>query len=204
MNFAVQTTRYPLMLNLFSPEPSHIIVAQPRRLACQTAAKRVAQEQGYTLGKSSNCPIGYAIRFETIQPSYDCDRTLQFQTPGVLLRHAAEDPLLSDVTHLCIDEIHERNSDIDLLLSLAKCAVQRRLKHKELPPLKLILMSATLDSSHWEAYFRNNKHDVTSPEITVAVVNVPEIRRYPITTVRSYIDVLYRLIFPSNISYRFT
>lgn len=173
------------MLNLFSPEPSHIVVAQPRRLACQTAARRVAQEQGYTLGKSKSCPIGYAVRFESVQPSFDCDRTIQFQTPGVLLRRAAEDPLLSDVTHLCIDEIHERNADIDLLLALAKQAVRRRLKHKELPPLKLILMSATLDSSHWESYFRehNDRDDHNAPTVSVAVVNVPEIRRYPITTV---------------------
>lgn len=172
------------MLNLFSPEPSHIVVAQPRRLACQTAARRVAQEQGYTLGKSISCPIGYAVRFESIQPSYDCDRTIQFQTPGVLLRRAAEDPLLSDVTHLCIDEIHERNADIDLLLALAKQAVRRRLNHRELPPLKLILMSATLDSSHWESYFRGNENDdKNSAKVSVAVVNVPEIRRFPITTV---------------------
>lgn len=181
----LQTTRYPLMLNLFSPESSHIVVAQPRRLACQTAARRVAQEQGYTLGKSNSCPIGYAVRFESVKPSYDCDRTIQFQTPGVILRRAAEDPLLSDVTHLCIDEIHERNADIDLLLALAKQAVRRRLKHKDLPPLKLILMSATLDSSHWESYFRDKNHrdNDNAPVVSVAVVNVPEIRRYPITTV---------------------
>lgn len=172
------------MLNLFSPEPSHIIVAQPRRLACQTAARRVAQEQGHTLGKSTNCPIGYAVRFESVQPSYDSDRTIQFQTPGVLLRRAAADPLLSEMTHLCIDEIHERNADIDLLLALAKQAVRRRLNHKELPPLKLVLMSATLDSSHWESYFRGNSDgDRSSAKISVAVVNVPEIRRFPITTV---------------------
>ena len=173
------------MLNLFSPEPSHIVVAQPRRLACQTAARRVAQEQGYTIGKSKNCPIGYAVRFESVQPSYECDRTIQFQTPGVLLRRAAEDPLLSDVTHLCIDEIHERNADIDLLLALAKQAVRRRLNHKDLPPLKLILMSATLDSSHWESYFRgiDDRDSDNAPMVSVAVVNVPEIRRYPITTI---------------------
>jgi HrpA-like RNA helicase len=168
------------MVNLFSPEPSRIIVAQPRRLACQTAARRVAQEQGYVLGKP-NCPIGYSIRFETMAPSPNCDRTIEFQTPGVLLRYAAADPLLSEVTHLCIDEIHERNADIDLLLALAKQAVRRRLQHPDLPPLRLILMSATLDSSHWEAYFRRGEGG--TPELTLKVVNVPEIRRFPITTV---------------------
>jgi HrpA-like RNA helicase len=170
------------MINLFSPLPSRIVVAQPRRLACQTAARRVAHEQGFVLGKP-NCPIGYAIRFETIQPSPECDRTIQFQTPGVLLRYAAEDPLLSDVTHLCIDEIHERNADIDLLLALAKQAVRRRLQHSELPPLRLILMSATLDSSQWESYFRDKNNNGSAQDISVAVVDVPDMRRYPISTV---------------------
>lgn len=167
------------MLSLFSPsgETTKIIVAQPRRLACQTAARRVAYEQGFQVG-SHQCPIGYAIRFESFLASADSGRTIDFMTPGVLLRRAAEDPLLSDLTHLCIDEIHERNADMDLLLALAKQALRRRANHKTLPPLQLILMSATLDSSHWESYFRKDY-----PETSVAVVDVPDGRRFPITTV---------------------
>lgn len=136
----------------------------------------MAFEQGFQIG-SHGCPIGYAIRFESILASAD-NRTIDFQTPGVLLRRAAEDPLLSDVTHLCIDEIHERNADMDLLLALAKQAIRRRANHKTLPPLRLVLMSATLDSSHWESYFRDDDR-----KISVAVVDVPDIRRFPIRTV---------------------
>lgn len=173
-----KTTRYPLMLSLFSPtgDSTKILVAQPRRLACQTAARRVAYEQGFQIG-SDQCPIGYAIRFES-KPSSAYSRTIDFQTSGVLLRRAAEDPLLSDVTHLCIDEIHERNADMDLLLALAKQALIRRARQTTLPPLRLVLMSATLDSSHWESYFRDD-----DLKISVAVVDVPDARRFPIETI---------------------
>lgn len=167
------------MLSLFSPTgPStKIVVVQPRRLACQTAANRVAMEQGFVVG-SKDCPIGYAIRFESRLSSTTMGRTVDFCTPGVLLRCAADDPDLSSVTHLVIDEIHERNADVDLLLALAKQVMQKRAQHATLQPLRLILMSATLDWSRWEAYFK-----LKDPSITVELVNLPDVRRFPITTV---------------------
>lgn len=166
------------MLSLFSPAgaATKIVVAQPRRLACQSAARRVAEEQNYLIG-SPDCPVGYAIRFESF-PASAGSRTIDFQTPGVLLRRATDDPLLSDITHLCIDEIHERNADMDLLLALAKQALRARANHPTLPPLQIVLMSATLDSSHWNSYFRND-----DPNTSVAVVDVPDVRCFPITTV---------------------
>ena len=113
-----KTTRYPLMLSLFATGNPKIVVAQPRRLACVTAAERVAYEQGYFGGdsigdtaadgannSSSNnmgyaCPIGYAIRFDShLTPATD-SRTVDFCTPGVLLRRAMTDPLFENFTHL--------------------------------------------------------------------------------------------------------
>ena len=167
-----KTTRYPLMLSLLSQDDStKVVVAQPRRLACQTAARRVAYEQGFELGKE-DCPIGYQIRFESFASRGN--RTVDFATPGVLLRQASmDDPLFRDVTHLVIDEVHERNADMDLLLALAKQAVRRRANHETLPPLRLVLMSATLDSTLWESYF----------DETVAIVDAPETRRFSIDMV---------------------
>jgi HrpA-like RNA helicase len=175
-----KTTRYPLMLSLFSPTGplTKVVVAQPRRLACQTAAKRVATEQDVEIG-SPGCPIGYAIRFEAFLASAD-SRTVDFLTPGVLLRRAMDDPLLRDITHLCIDEVHERNADMDLLLALAKQALQKRINHPTLPPLRVILMSATLDSEHWESYFSGGRGD---KKVNVEVIDVPGIRRFPINIV---------------------
>ena len=190
-----KTTRYPTMVSLLTetqqvqdgqnqPEPK-ILVAQPRRLACQAAAQRVALEQGYSVddmkSRERACPIGYSIRFESY-PSVG-SRTIDFQTPGVILRRATQDPLLADFTHLFLDEVHERNADMDLLLALAKLAQRQRLAHPTLPKLKIILMSASLDSSHWESYFTTSGNDqmqeLTCTSIpTVTVVDVPDVRRF--------------------------
>ena len=75
-----------------------------------------------------------------------------------------------------IDEIHERNADIDLLCSLARKAVLTRQKHPTLPPLRLVLMSATLESSIWERYFEGD-------DLSVSTVEVPDVRRFPIDVV---------------------
>eukprot|EP00529_Nitzschia_sp_RCC80_P008148 CAMPEP_0113474346 /NCGR_PEP_ID=MMETSP0014_2-20120614/18534_1 /TAXON_ID=2857 /ORGANISM="Nitzschia sp." /LENGTH=1187 /DNA_ID=CAMNT_0000367185 /DNA_START=121 /DNA_END=3681 /DNA_ORIENTATION=- /assembly_acc=CAM_ASM_000159 len=173
-----KTTRYPLMLSLFQESDGaiapKIVVAQPRRLACQTAAQRVAFEQDVQIS-AANCPIGYSIRFES-RPSTASGRTVDFETPGVILRRAAQDPLLSNLTHLVIDEVHERNADMDLLLALAKHAQVQRVDHPTLEPLRIVLMSATIDTDQWEAYF---------DETEVVVVDVPDARRFPIDVIHA-------------------
>jgi HrpA-like RNA helicase len=131
-------------------------------------------EQGYAVG-SRRCPVGYAIRFESFLSDPSCSRSIDFCTTGVLLRRAMDDPLLSDLSHLIIDEVHERNADTDLLLSLARQTIQKRAKHETLPPLRLILMSATLDWRQWESYFKSG-----DPSTSVAVVDVPDMRRFPV------------------------
>jgi HrpA-like RNA helicase len=174
-----KTTRYPLMLSLFSPtgDRTKVIVSQPRRIACQTAANRVASEQDYRIGNADS-PVGYAIRFESKLSAPDALRTVDFMTPGLMLRRATNDALFSNYTHLCIDEIHERNADMDLLLALGKKAMRSRLNHPTLEPLQLILMSATLDIDQWEKYFRDD-----DPNISIKVIDVPDVRRYDIETV---------------------
>lgn len=172
-----KTTRYPLMLSLLdhgihSPK---VLVAQPRRLACQTAAQFVASEQGFQMG-SKDCPVGYTIRFESFLPKGN--RTVQFVTPGVLLRRAMNDPLMKDVTHFVIDEVHTRDADMDLLLAFAKQVIRRRENHETLPPLKVVLMSATLDSSIWESYF----HEIVEKN-KIKILKVPDKRRFPIETI---------------------
>ena len=78
-----------------------------------------------------------------------------------------------------VDEVHERNADIDLLLSLAKQAVQARRDHPTLQPLRLVLMSATVEASSWERYFSSEDLNTT----TLATVEVPAVRPFPIDTV---------------------
>jgi ATP-dependent RNA helicase DHX57 len=59
---------------------------------------------------------------------------------GVLLRRLSEDQQLAGVSHIVVDEVHERSLDSDFLLVLLKEVLPKR------PQLKVVLMSATLDA----------------------------------------------------------
>ena len=88
--------------------------------------------------------VGYQIRLETRRSSAT---RLLFCTTGVLLRRLQCDPSLKGVSHIFVDEIHERDLNTDFLLIILKDLIQAR------PTLKLILMSATLNAQMFSAYF---------------------------------------------------
>lgn len=109
-----------------------IVVLQPRRIAARMLAARVASERGVRLGEE----VGYQVRFENVSSA----RTrILFVTEGVMLRHLLDDPTLSKVGCLVIDEFHERHLDGDLCLAWARAiqAVHR-------PDLRILVMSATI------------------------------------------------------------
>jgi pre-mRNA-splicing factor ATP-dependent RNA helicase DHX16 len=104
-------------------------------------AARVAQEMDSPLGKL----VGYNVRFESkISPSGDT--RIIYQTDGMLLRTMQTDPLLSDYSHIILDEAHERSMDTDILLALLKDVCRLR------PEFRLIIASATLNSAKFSHY----------------------------------------------------
>ncbi|CAO2828561.1 unnamed protein product [Amaranthus hypochondriacus] len=117
-----------------------IICTQPRRISALSVAERVAAERGEKLGES----VGYKVRLEGIKGR---DTRLLFCTTGILLRRLLVDRTLKGVTHVIVDEIHERGMNEDFLLIVLKELLPRR------PELKLILMSATLDAELFSSYF---------------------------------------------------
>ncbi|XP_051523162.1 3'-5' RNA helicase YTHDC2 isoform X2 [Myxocyprinus asiaticus] len=121
--------------------PCRIFCTQPRRLATIAVAERVAAERGEKIGQT----IGYQIRLESrVSPK----TLLTFCTSGVLLRTLmAGDDALSTVTHVIVDEVHERDGLTDFLLTKMKDVL-----HK-MPSLKLILSSAALDVNLFNRYF---------------------------------------------------
>lgn len=60
-----------------------------------------------------------------------------------------EDPNLSGVSHLLVDEIHERGMNEDFLLIILRDLLPRR------PDLRLVLMSATINADMFSTYFGN-------------------------------------------------
>ena len=117
-----------------------IIVLQPRRIAARMLARRVAAERGGGVGDE----IGYQVRFER---RVGANTRISYVTEGVLLRRLLEDPRLDGVDAVVFDEFHERHIQGDVMLALA-LAMQKQVR----PDLKIVVMSATLDSGKLETH----------------------------------------------------
>lgn len=122
-----------------------IACTQPRRLAVQAVASRVAEEMDVKLGEE----VGYTIRFEDIT-NEELTR-VKFLTDGVLLREMMDDPLLSKYSVIMVDEAHERSLSTDILLGLLKKIQRRR------PELRIIISSATIEAKSMAAFFNTSK-----------------------------------------------
>ncbi|XP_072038537.1 3'-5' RNA helicase YTHDC2-like [Amphiura filiformis] len=123
--------------------PCRIICTQPRRLSALSVAERVAAERGESIGQT----VGYQIRLESrVSPK----TLLTFCTNGVLLRTLMSgEHALSTITHVIVDEIHERDRFSDFLVIQLRDILSR---HKH---LKVILMSAALDTELFVRYFNS-------------------------------------------------
>ncbi|CAN1796376.1 DExH-box ATP-dependent RNA helicase DExH5, mitochondrial [Linum perenne] len=117
-----------------------IICTQPRRISAISVSERVATERGEKLGES----VGFKVRLEGIKGR---ETHLLFCTTGILLRRLLVDQSLKGVTHVIVDEIHERGMNEDFLLIVLRDLLSRR------PELRLILMSATLDAELFSSFF---------------------------------------------------
>ncbi|KAM0829421.1 hypothetical protein ACQ4PT_066891 [Festuca glaucescens] len=117
-----------------------IICTQPRRISAISVAARVGSERGEELGDI----VGYQIRLESKRST---QTRLLFCTTGVLLRKLVQEPDLLGVTHLLVDEIHERGMNEDFLIIILRDLLPRR------PDLRLVLMSATINADLFSKYF---------------------------------------------------
>lgn len=120
-----------------------ILCTQPRRISAISVAERVAVERGERLGES----IGYQIRLEKVIPRSSC--SILFCTTGVLLKYMQTEPLLTFASHIVLDEVHERDTLSDFVITLLRDILPVR------PDLKVILMSATLNAEKFSKYFDN-------------------------------------------------
>ena len=157
---------------------ANLICTQPRRISALGLADRVSEERCSPVGEE----VGYIIRGESRQkPGLT---KITFVTTGVLLRRlqtsggSKQDVVnsLADVSHVFVDEVHERSLDTDFLLILLKDVLAQR------KDLKVILMSATLDATVFEKYF--------SATSTVGHVEI-EGRTYPVED--RYLDDVLRM-----------
>ncbi len=138
---AGKTTRVPwALLEAGLLEAGDAWILEPRRLAARMAAARIAEERGEAVGGR----VGYAVRFEQ---KVSRQTRLRFVTEGLLLRRLQADPHLEGTAVVVLDECHERHLHADLALALL-----RRLQRTSRPDLRLVAMSATLDTAPLAAY----------------------------------------------------
>ena len=158
---AGKTTRVPLAI-LEAPwlGQQKILLIEPRRIATLATAHFLAKSLQQTCGHT----VGYRMRLDTKVSSHT---RIEVITHGVLLRMLQQDPSLEGIGAVIFDEFHERSLDGDL--SLAMCLQGRELLRDE-EPLKLIIMSATMDAQSVSQLLDN------------APIVISQGRQFPVTT----------------------
>ncbi|XP_027940431.1 DExH-box ATP-dependent RNA helicase DExH6 isoform X1 [Vigna unguiculata] len=132
-------------------EVCKIVCTQPRRISATSVSERISAERGETIGEN----VGYKIRLESRGGRQS---SIVLCTTGVLLRvlvskgsrsskigHMKDD--ISGITHIIMDEIHERDRYSDFMLAIIRDMLP------SYPHLRLILMSATIDAVRFSQYF---------------------------------------------------
>ncbi|CAH2038738.1 unnamed protein product [Thlaspi arvense] len=124
-------------------ESCKIICTQPRRISAISVSERISWERGETIGNN----VGYKVRLQSKGGKHS---SVVFCTNGILLRvlvGKGGGSSVPDITHIIVDEIHERDCYSDFMLAIIRDFLPSN------PHLRLILMSATLDAERFSGYF---------------------------------------------------
>lgn len=142
-----KTTRVPLYLYdscLSQGNDTKILVTQPRRLAAISISKRIKTEIHKINPNLDYKTVGYQVGMEN---NFDSIKTkILIVTTGIFLQRLINEKNINEFPYIIIDEVHERDCDIDFVLII--------LKHYLLSSSsKLILMSATISTKIFSHYF---------------------------------------------------
>lgn len=173
-----KTTRIPAA---YLPTTQGIILCiQPKRIACLAAAKRVADENGWQVGRE----VGYHVRLDKkLSPQ----TRLIFVTTGILLRYLCADPFLESVNRVIFDEFHERALENDLSFAMIR-TIQRECRSD----LAITVMSATLDTAPIAQFLSPcSLFDIDAPiyPLTLRYSNKPLEKHFP-----SYVESLMNAV----------
>lgn len=139
-------------------------------------AKRVSQEGGWPLGSLVGYRVGMKREIST-------DTRLTYCTTEVLLQQLIRQKHMLNYTHVILDEIHERDQELDFLLLVVKKLLQTNSSL-----VKVILMSATIDVKRFAEYFSTRMINELMP---APIVKIPERRFFEIYTY--YLDEIKNL-----------
>ena len=130
---AGKSTLLPLTILESLPE-GKVVMLEPRRVAARQVAERMAWMLGEPVGRT----VGYRMRFEQC---VSAGTRIEVVTEGILVRRLVDDPGLEGVSVVIFDEFHERSLTTDVALALT-----REARQVLRPDLKILLMSATIDT----------------------------------------------------------
>ena len=179
------------------------------------AAAAAAADNAPASAPASAVPgvVGYAVRFD------DCSipgvTRIRYVTDGLLLREMQMDPYLRQYAVVIVDEAHERSLATDVVLgmlrqiqirrnsetaesasaatTLSGKKVKRHTLHPEspsLPPLRIVIMSATLDTDKFRDFFQTDStvRDSRPPVAYIEGRQFPVTTKYLSETVSDYVD----------------
>ncbi|PSN47186.1 putative ATP-dependent RNA helicase spindle-E [Blattella germanica] len=174
-----QVPQYILDACCKKDEPCNIVITQPRRIAAITVAKRVSVERNWTLGTL----VGYQVGLNNKTSN---DTRLTFCTTGVLLQKLINKKHMNDYTHVIIDEVHERDQNVDFALLIV-----RKLLRTNSRSVKVILMSATFNVKKFSEYFSMRVFGKLEGATIIDLDEVKDKNTYPI--MEYYLDQLTEL-----------
>ncbi|XP_058808983.1 probable ATP-dependent RNA helicase spindle-E [Phymastichus coffea] len=143
----------------------NIIVTQPRRIAALSIADRVSKERNWPLGSLVGVQVG-------MYKNISKDTRLTYCTTGVLLRKLISAKNMLEFTHIILDEVHERDQEMDFLL-----LVIRKLQRSNSRNVKIILMSATFNAKKFSEYF---SIPTVSGFVAAPMISIPKKRNFTV------------------------
>ena len=160
---STQVPAFILERELSGGRPCKIYCTQPRRISAISLARRVSEELGERKGDvgTFRSVVGFSIRLES---NFTQETRLVYATTGIVMRMLEGSDDLGDITHLILDEVHERTIDSDFLLIVLRKLLGRR------SDLKVVLMSATVNAQRFSDYLGG-----------APIMNVPG-RAFPVDT----------------------
>ena len=160
---STQVPAFILEHELSGGRPCKVYCTEPRRISAISLARRVSEELGERKGDvgTFRSLVGFAIRLES---KFTLQTRLVYATTGIVMRMLEGTDDLGDITHIVLDEVHERSIDSDFLLIVLRKLLKRR------SDLKVVLMSATVNAERYSDYLDG-----------APIMNVPG-RTFPVDT----------------------
>lgn len=119
-----------------------VAITMPKQIITKASAEYSANTLDVELGKE----VGYQYKGSPVD-SKSSSTKLLYATDGTIVARLLNDPKLTSFDIVIIDEAHERKIQIDFLLYLLRNVLKVR------PEFKIIIMSATINSTVFERYF---------------------------------------------------